>query len=170
MHTGARFQFSKACKDTLTDGWLVLCLVVYVCSDGTRQGFLGYSVCVFVNVRDWKMHVCVCVSEWKKKRRKLDFHFWCDAALLGCKQPWGHLTSLFINLLAQWKVSLLHLPPFSLCHISSLLPLPSPRRSLAAFLSPLVWTLSDVNEKARPLWFPLANEYERRGEEMMEVE
>lgn len=52
MHTGARFQFSKACKDTLTDGWLVLCLVVYVCSDSTRQGFLGYSVCAFVNVRD----------------------------------------------------------------------------------------------------------------------
>lgn len=100
---------------------------------------------------------------------------------LTISRPWGHLSSLFINLLAQRKDSCCSpCLTFALAsfffssHSLSLAPLfPLPVTRSPLFLSPLVRALGDVNEKARPPRFPvfpLADVYEGRGGEMMEVE
>lgn len=58
----------------------------YMCSDRTGQGFLGYSASVYLEPEN----VFVCVqTNVSGKKRKWEFHFWCDAALCFSKQALG---------------------------------------------------------------------------------
>lgn len=109
-----------------------------------RPWFPGYfAVCL------WMMKICVC--EGGGVKRESVNYISISGVMLGISGPWGHLTSLFINLLPDWKDSCCSLSPpqtRSLSHFSLLF-----FRSFAAFPPALDWTLDDVNEKPSPLWF-----------------
>lgn len=116
--------------------------------------------CLYVPVGSLQIRVGVYVSiqTGKKKKSKMRFPFLVMMLLsVRLSRPWGHLTSLFINLLAM--EGLLS------CPLSLSLSLSRAPSLFADFLSPSAWTFTDINEKACPSWFPLANQHERRVQE-----
>ncbi len=119
------------------------------------------------------MFVCVHPDkrERKKGERKLDFHFWCAAALCCSKQglgasdqPLHQFTGTVEGLLSR-SLSLSLLSPFSLCHISSVSPLPSPLPFFLLQYEPLLTLM-----KRHVLCDSLSPTNMRDGGEMMEVE
>lgn len=92
----------KACR--YLDRWPTrLTPRVYLCSDGTYHGFQDTSVCLFQC--KWWISVCAQVCVGEKKKKKSENYISISGVMLGISGPWGHLTSLFINLLPDWKYS-----------------------------------------------------------------
>lgn len=74
------------------------------------------------------MYVFVCAS---RQTRECDATLYCSKETLGASdQPLHQFTGTVEGL----SFSLSLLPTFSLCHVSPILPLPSPHRSLPVFL------------------------------------
>lgn len=74
---------------------------VHLCQDGTDRGFQDTSECPFRC--KWWISVYAHVCEGGKK--KSENYISISGVMLGISGPWGHLTRLFINLLADWKDS-----------------------------------------------------------------
>lgn len=127
-----------------TDGWLVSLRVCICAQMGPTMA--SRILCVCFNVNDEYLWACTCVGVEKKSEHFISI----SGVMLGVSGPWGHLTSLFINLLPDWKDPCCSPSPQNphfylvLCHISVFWLLFF--NSFAAFPPVLGWTLGDVNE------------------------
>lgn len=127
IHREAKTQFSTDARVYVVSGCLCMRGQHKVC-----WAILHVCVCPCR-----RLQMYVCERNEKRKERKLDFHTAVMPRSVSGSRPLGHLTSLFINLLPQRKdacCSLSLILLFPLCHISPLLPLPSPCRSPLFFL------------------------------------